>query len=220
MQENINSSKLHNDLISGSISYKKLFTLGICRISEESNEFLIFELASPNYLLGDLLSAIEIIWPSMYLKYDDNRIPLEIKISPNPYFAYEEYVTDRSNGQIIDFQYNPNLIKTIVDASEIMLAVVLSDFNNIVDCGRKKNVYDDRIPEKWPLDKKMEQIAHSLIRVTRSLFNTANPESFRGDTERFGLLILNDTPGHQVYFPKSLVDSISDRYGIMKHTAI
>ena len=216
MQENINS-KIHDALILGSISYKKLYSMGVCRILNGSDESIVFELGSPNYLLEDFWSAIEIIWPSIYIKYDDSKIPLEVRVSANSNFSYEEYITDRSNGQIIDFQYNPNLIKTIADASEIILAIVFSDFNNIIDYGRKKNVYDDRIPEKWPLDKKMEEITHSLVRVTRSLFNTANPESFIGDIERFGFLILNDTPRHRKYFSESLINSISDRYGIMKH---
>lgn len=219
MQENVNS-KIHKDLISGSISYKKLYSMGICRISNGSEESITFELGSPNYLLEDFWSAIEIIWPSIYIKYDDSKIPLEIRVSANPNFNYQEYTTDRSNSQIINFQYNPNLIKTIVDASEIVLTTVFSNFNNIIDYGRKKNVYDDRIPEKWPLDKKMEQITHSLVRVTRSLFNTADPKSFIGDIERFGLLILNDTPKHRKYFSESLIKSISDRYGIMKHPRI
>jgi hypothetical protein len=194
--------------------------MGICRISNGSEESITFELGSPNYLLEDFWSAIEIIWPSIYIKYDDSKIPLEIRVSANPNFNYQEYTTDRSNSQIINFQYNPNLIKTIVDASEIVLTTVFSNFNNIIDYGRKKNVYDDRIPEKWPLDKKMEQITHSLVRVTRSLFNTADPKSFIGDIERFGLLILNDTPKHRKYFSESLIKSISDRYGIMKHPRI
>jgi len=219
MQENINS-KIHDDLITGSISYKRLYSMGICRILNGSEESVVFELGSPNYLLKDFWSAIEIIWPSIYIKYDDSKIPLEVRVSANPNFDYQEYSTDRSNSQIINFQYNPNLIKTIADASEIVLATVFYDFNNILDYGRKKNVYDDRIPEKWPLDKKMEQITHSLVRVTRSLFNTADPKSFIGDTERFGLLILNDTPKHRKYFSESLINSISDRYGIMKHLRI
>ena len=66
----------------------------------------------------------------------------------------------------------------------------------------------------------MEEITHSLVRVTRSLFNTGNPESFTVDTERFALLILNDTPQHRKYFSESLINSISDRYGIMKHLLI
>jgi len=219
MQENT-KSKLHEDLISESVSYRKLYLMGICRISDESEESVIFELGSPNYLLKDLWSAIEIIWPSAYIKYDDSKIPLEVRVSANPDFNYEEYSTDRSNRQIIDFRYNPNLIKTIADAVEIVLATVFCDFNNILDYGRKKNVYDDRIPEKWPLDKKMEDISHTLVRVTRSLFNTADPKSFIGDIERFGLLILNDTPKHRKYFSESLIKSISDRYGIMKHPRI
>jgi|694.fasta_scaffold16235_15 hypothetical protein len=219
MQENT-KSKLHEDLISESVSYRKLYLMGICRISDESEESVIFELGSPNYLLKDLWSAIEIIWPSAYIKYDDSKIPLEVRVSANHNFSHEEYITDRSNSQIIDFQYNPNLIKTITGASEIILATVFSNFNNILDYGRKKNVHDDRIPEKWPLDKKMEEITHSLVRVTRSLFNTGNPESFTVDTERFALLILNDTPQHRKYFSESLINSISDRYGIMKHLLI
>jgi hypothetical protein len=219
MQENVNS-KIHEDLISGSISYKKLYSMGICRISNVSEESIIFELGSPNYLLEDFWSAIKIIWPSVYIKYDDSKIPLEVRVSANPNFNYEEYSTDRSNSQIIDFQYNPSLIKTIADAAEIVLATVFCDFNNILDYGRKKNVYDDRIPEKWPLDKKMEEISHTLVRITRSLFNTADPKSFIGDTERFGLLILNDTLKHRKYFSESLINSISDRYGIMKHPRI
>jgi hypothetical protein len=194
--------------------------MGICRISNESEESIIFELGSPNYLLEDFWSAIEIIWPSAYIKYDDSKIPLEVRVSANPDFNYEEYSTDRSNRQIIDFRYNPNLIKTIADAAEIVLATVFCDFNNILDYGRKKNVYDDRIPEKWPLDKKMEQISHTLVRITRSLFNTADPESFMGDTERFGLLILEDSIKHKVYFPKDLIDRISDRYAAMSHIKI
>ena len=219
MQENINS-KIHDDLILGSISYEKLYSMGVCRVLNGSEESIIFELGSPNYLLEDFWSAIEIIWPSIYIKYDDSKIPLEVRVSANTNFTYEEYITDRSNIQIIDFQYNPNLIKTITDASEIVLAIIFSNFNSILDYGRKKNVYDDRIPEKWPLDKKMEEITHSLVRITISLFNTANPESFMGDIERFGLLILNDTPRHRKYFPESLINSISDRYGIMKHASI
>ena len=219
MQENINS-KIHDDLILGSISYEKLYSMGVCRVLNGSEESIKFELGSPNYLLEDFWSAIEIIWPSIYIKYDDSKIPLEVRVSANTNFTYEEYITDRSNSQIIDFQYNPNLIKTITDASEIVLAIIFSNFNSILDYGRKKNVYDDRIPEKWPLDKKMEEITHSLVRITISLFNTANPESFMGDIERFGLLILNDTPRHRKYFPESLINSISDRYGIMKHASI
>lgn len=214
MQEKENRDRLQEILMSESLSYYKLFSMGLCRISSINESGVTFDLGSPNYLLDDLLSAIKKIWPSIDLYYDDSKIPLEIRVIEDSTLEYEESTTDRSGSKIIAFYYNPKLIKNLQSAVDIILSSVLDNFNNILCCTRKKNIYDERIPEKWPLDRKLEQISHTLIRIASSLFNTYDRESFIGDNERFALLILEDNINHRIYFPEDLINDISNRSDI------
>ena len=214
MQETQGSTKLHDSLIRNTEMYKRMFDLGLCAITKESdhNTFKLV-LESPKVPLAKFIASISEIWPDVNIVYTEKEFPYEILVTKDRSNGSLEYSKDLTNPNVLKFTYNPSLVTSTPD----FVDRVISEWFSIVQkrCLSIERAGDSEggnLPLKWPHDVSFYKISRSIRRIINEIFLKMDWETFNQNPEDFAVLLLQKDLEYSEYFSKELLASISDKY--------